>query len=115
MHPMNPTTPAPHIPTPAHPLSTPRLPSNTGPTIPAPYWATAMAEIVSCRVCGDELWGPLEGGGLCQSCRDSGEANEEELTDDEWARLVADYDDDYEAPENDDCETEAEWLDRRLG
>ena len=30
------TVPAPHIPTPAHPLSTPRLPSNTGPTIPAP-------------------------------------------------------------------------------
>ncbi len=30
------TTPAPHIPTPAHPLSTPKLPSNTGPTIPAP-------------------------------------------------------------------------------
>jgi hypothetical protein len=22
---------------------------------------------------------------------------------------------DYEAPESDDCETEAEWLDRRLG
>lgn len=32
----NPTTPAPHIPTPAHPLSTPRLPTDTGPTIPAP-------------------------------------------------------------------------------
>ena len=78
---MRPTTPAPHIPTHAHPLSTPKLPSNTGPTIPAPaFFADPITGMPTMLPTDDD--------------EDSGV---------------------YIPTVDDNDETEAEWLDRRLG
>ena len=76
------TVPAPHIPTPAHPLSTPRLPRIV--VTEGQHPPLVADDPPECEHCG-------ETDGHDPDCQD------------------------YEAPENDDCETEAEWLDRRLG
>jgi hypothetical protein len=44
---------------------------------------------------------PTDGGDACEHCGET-DGHDPDCQD-------------YEAPENDDCETEAEWLDRRLG
>ena len=58
-----------------------------------------------CEGCGD--LGDLDNAGYCRMCRPCEVCGETDGHDPDCQ--------DYEAPENDDCETEAEWLDRRLG